>query len=64
VPHYSLVTLEGVSLGSLELERADWRPGSVIHRGNDERDLRVVDVIEADDPDSFAVLVVDDAVEG
>jgi len=42
--------------------RPDWPPGSIIYRGA-EPNLRVVDVIPADDPEEFAILVVELAVD-
>jgi hypothetical protein len=51
-------------LGARELGRPDWPPGSVIHTGPDEANLRVVDVLatESDDPEMhFTVLVVEPA---
>jgi len=41
-----------------ELGRPDWPPGSVIYRGGDEPNLRVIDRIDGDDPEMFDVLVV------
>jgi hypothetical protein len=37
----------------------DWLPGSVIYRGAEAGDLRVVGRLEADDPETFEVLVVE-----
>jgi hypothetical protein len=59
VPHFTLVTTEGDSLGAVHLGRPDWPDGSIIHRGGDEPNLRVVGYIEAEDPERFAVLVVE-----
>jgi hypothetical protein len=64
VPHFQLVTTDGVALGARELGRPDWPPGSLIYTGSDEPDLRVVDVLAAenDDPEMhFTVLVVEEA---
>ena len=49
-------------LGTRELGRPDWPPGSVIYTGPNEPNLRVVDVLDnADDPEMhFKVLVVDE----
>jgi hypothetical protein len=49
-------------LGACELGRPDWPPGSVIYTGPDEPDLRVVNVVTADDddPERFTVLVVEE----
>jgi len=58
VPHFQLVTTDGDVLGAVELARPDWPVGSIIHRGL-EPNLRVVDVIESDDPEQFHVLVVE-----
>jgi hypothetical protein len=59
VPHFSLVMTDGTVLGARELGRPDWPPGSVIYTGRDEPDLRVVDVLPADDAErQFSVLVV------
>jgi hypothetical protein len=50
-------------LGTRELDRPDWPPGSVIYTGPNEPNLRVVDVLdtENDDPERFKVLVVEAA---
>jgi hypothetical protein len=64
VPHFQLVTTDGDVLGTRELGRPDWPPGSVIWTGPDEPDLRVVDVLvteDDDDPERFTVLVVEPA---
>jgi hypothetical protein len=58
LPHFALVTTDGDSLGPIELGRADSPAGSVIYRGRDEANLRVVDVIPNDEPEAFTVLVV------
>ena len=42
-----------------ELARPDWPPGSVIYRGGDDPNLRVLDVLPSDDPERFDVLVVE-----
>ena len=57
--HFALVTVDGETLGAIELGRPDWPPGSVIYRGGDEPNLRVVDVLAGDDPEKFDVLVVE-----
>ena len=41
------------------VDRPDWPPGSVIYRGRNEPNLRVVDLIAGDDPEVFDVLVVE-----
>jgi hypothetical protein len=49
-------------LGTRELDRPDWPPGSVIYTGPNEPDLRVVDVLatdDDDDPERFKVLFVE-----
>jgi hypothetical protein len=64
VPHFGLVTLEGVSLGLVELAPGQWRPGNLIAAGtvpDHAETLRVVDVLEADDPEGLTVLVVEGA---
>jgi hypothetical protein len=61
VPQFQLVTVDGVALGPVELDRAEWSPGNVVQRSG-EPNLRVVDVLPSDDPELLAVLVVDDAV--
>lgn len=59
--HFVLVTVDGESLGAVELGRPDWPIGSVIYTAPDEPNLRVVDHLEApdDDPEMFACLVVE-----
>ena len=62
VPHFQLVTTDGVVLGDRGLDRPDWPPGSVIDTGPDEPNLRVVGELdtENDDPElHFTVLVVE-----
>lgn len=46
--HFTLVTVDGESLGAVELGRPDWPDGSIIYRG-DEPNLRVVGRIEDED---------------
>ena len=41
---------DGESLGAVEVARPDWPPGSVIYRGGDAQNLRIVDVLAGDDP--------------
>ena len=60
MPHFALVTVDGETLGPIELARPDWPRGSVIYRGAGEN-LRVVDTIESDDVEKFSVLVVEPA---
>jgi hypothetical protein len=43
------------------LNRHDWPPGSVVYRGSSEPNLCVVDVLPSDDPEKFAILVVEEA---
>jgi hypothetical protein len=61
VTHFQLVLSDGDTLGSVELGRPDWPPGSVTYGGGGERDLRVVGQIREDDPERFDVLVVEPA---
>ena len=58
VAHFQLVTSDGQALGPIEVARPDWPVGSVIYRGG-QPNLRVVDVIPADDPEQFTILVVE-----
>ncbi len=60
MPHFALLTVDGESLGAIELGRHDWPPSCVIYRGVDGN-LRVVDYIESYDPEKFTVLVVEPA---
>src|SRR5436190_21966881 len=65
VPHFQLVKTDGTVLGTRELGRPDWPPGSVIYTGPDEPNLRVVRILERDDecgegPEWFMVLVVEE----
>lgn len=59
MPHFQLVTADGEALGAVELGRPDWPSGSVIYRGGDEPNLRVLDLVVMDDPEVFDVLVVE-----
>jgi hypothetical protein len=43
----------------VELDGVEWPEGSIIWRGGDEPDLRVVDLLVFDDPERFDVLVVE-----
>ena len=63
MPHFAIVLADGETLGAVELARADWPIGSVIHRG-DQPSLRVVDVIPPDDPEEFGILVVEGNLTG
>lgn len=55
-----MVTADGESLGPVELGRPDWPDGSIIYRG-DKPNLRVVGRVEDDDdPELFAVLIVEE----
>ena len=45
------MTTDGTLLGTRELGRPDWPPGSVIYTGPDEPDLRVVDVLDTENDD-------------
>jgi len=59
--HYTLVIPDGESLGAAELLGQGWRAGMTIYRGGDGvPNLRVVDVLEADDPEVFGILVVEE----
>ena len=63
MPHFQLVTTEGDVLGTRELGRPDWPPGSVIYTGPGEPNLGVVDVLKTEndgDPERFKVLVVEE----
>jgi hypothetical protein len=60
LPHFQLVRRDGEVLGIAELTQSAWRAGELIYRGSIEGNLRVVDVIKSDDPQTFAILVVDD----
>jgi hypothetical protein len=57
--HYIVVLEDATALGSTELLRMDWLPGDLIYRGGDSN-LRVVDVLPSDDPERFAVLMVEE----
>ncbi len=59
MPHYTIVTKDGESLGAFRLNGQDWREGDVIPRGPKEPSLHVVDVLPSDDPERFAILVVE-----
>jgi len=61
MPHFQLVTTDGEALGPIELDRTDWPLGSVIYRGVDQANLRVIDVMPSDDPETFTILVVENA---
>jgi hypothetical protein len=43
----------------MRLNGYDWQPGSTIYTGTSQRNLRVVDVLDSDDPEKFAILVVE-----
>jgi hypothetical protein len=62
LPHFTLVTLDGDSLGAVELEHRDCRSGTVIQPRNNGRRLRVLARLKQckDDPERFAILVVED----
>ena len=59
MPHFHLRTADGETLARVELARPDWPKGSVIYRGRDEPNLRVIDLLSGDDPERFDVLVVE-----
>jgi hypothetical protein len=58
------VTLDGDSLGAVELALRDWPPGTEIHLGGTERTLRVLCRLTGtereNDPEVVAILVVQD----
>jgi len=53
VPHYTLVTSGGESLGAVELAGQDWKPGMRIFRGRGKPNLHVLDVLVADESEAF-----------
>ena len=57
--HFAVVLADGEPLGAIGLRRADWPAASVIWRGGDKSNLRVVDVIPSHHPEVFDVLVVE-----
>jgi hypothetical protein len=62
--HFALVTTDGDMLGTCELGRLDWPPGSVIYTCPNEPNLRVVRELDTEDDDPemhFTVLVVEEA---
>src|SRR5262245_59071486 len=63
MPHFTLVTLSGDSLGAVELESREWPTGSLVNRSG-KPNLRVVGRPEGaerlDDPEVFAILVVEE----
>jgi hypothetical protein len=61
MPHYAVVTADGVPLDDMRLNGYDWQPGSTIFTGPTEPNLRVVEVLESDDADKAAILVVEEA---
>jgi hypothetical protein len=62
LPHFNLVTLNGDSLGAVELALREWPPGTVIDLGGSEPKLRVLgrltETKREDDPELLAILVV------
>ena len=64
MPHYAVVTADGVPLDDMRLNGYDWHPGSTIYTGPDKPNLRVIDVLESDDPEKVAILVVEEAEAG
>jgi hypothetical protein len=58
--HFQLVMVDGEALGAVELSRPDWPPGSVIYRGANEPNLRVVDNLPSEDSEMFSILVVEE----
>jgi hypothetical protein len=58
---FRIVTADGEPLGTVELQRPDWPPGSVIYRGRGKTNLRVVDGLSGlDDPEQLPTLIVED----
>jgi len=55
---FQLVTPDGEQLGTVELARPDWPPGSVIVRGRGKPNLRVVEHLPARDLEWLSTLVV------
>ena len=51
MPHFQLRTGDGEPLRPVELARPDRPDGSIIYRGRDEPNLRVVDRLAGDDPE-------------
>ncbi len=60
MPHFEFVTIDGDALGPIELGRPDWPDGSIIYRGGASPNLRVVGRLEADQPENFSILVVEE----
>ena len=58
--HFQLVTVDGEALGQVELAPPDWPPGTIIYRGSAGPNLRVVDHLPTDNPEMFAILVVEE----
>jgi hypothetical protein len=57
------VTVDGEAMGAVELERPEWPNGSIIWRGGDQSNLRVVGRLEpAETPEEFNRLVVEEIV--
>jgi hypothetical protein len=54
------VSQDGEALGPVELGCSDWVAGGAIYRGG-EPDLRIVDVLASEDPETFTILIVEDA---
>jgi hypothetical protein len=64
VPHFQLVTIDGLALGAHELDRLEAIPGSVIDTGPNEPNLRIVRELYTGNDDRemhFTVLVVERA---
>lgn len=59
MPHFQLVTADGEALGAVHLGPPDWPPGSIIYRGGDQPNLRVVDMLDLGDPEKLTILVVE-----
>jgi hypothetical protein len=60
LPHFQLVTTEGEALGAIELSRPDW-PARLDHLPPRRRaEPPLVDNLPSDDPEKFAILVVEE----
>jgi hypothetical protein len=60
VPHFQLVTKEGEALGPVELNGPDRKAGQVIYTGTGQPNLRIVNRVESDDPETYRILVVEE----
>ena len=64
MPHFRLVTPDGEGLGPVELSRPDRPDGSVIYRGPELGNLRVVGRLNEGRPETFVMLVVEPVDSG